>query len=239
MSRYTEMLFSSVCVERDILFATLPGYNRQQTPTELAIDVYAPEGDTEENRRAVILVHGGGFCGGDRRKGFPERFGSLLTQYGYVCFSVDYRLFLEGNRPKHPTAAPYAAMDIECARRFITENAERFRVDAAHIAICGASAGGMGSLEACRIHTAYTAFVCLWGTYDNAMVPSSYPPTILIHGTADQSVSYAFSEAFYAKLQEKGIPTELIPLEDAPHTAIKWLGEFEERMIRFLDTYAV
>lgn len=238
MSRYTEMLFSSVCVERDILFATLPGYNRQQTPTELAIDVYAPEGDTEENRRAVILVHGGGFCGGDRRKGFPERFGSLLAQYGYVCFSVDYRLFLEGNRPKHPTAAPYAAMDIECARRFITENAERFRVDAAHIAICGASAGGMGSLEACRIYPDYRAFICLCGTFEHALVPPIYPPTLLLHGTADTTVPYTYSEAFFARLQERGIPSELVTLQGVAHSVSAHLPEYAKKIINFLDAHS-
>ena len=238
MARYTEKLFDAVRVEKDILFATFPGLDGKHTPTDLYMDVYMPEEDTEENRRAILLVHGGGFVGGDRRQGYIVTLGNLLAQYGYVCFSLEYRMFNKGERPKYPTAAPYAAMDIEYARQYIAENADRFRIDPAKMAICGGSAGGMGSLEACRIHTAYTAFVCLWGTYENAMVPSIYPPTILIHGTADQSVSYAFSEAFYAKLQEKGIPTELIPLEDAPHTAIKWLGEFEERMIRFLDTYA-
>ena len=238
MARYTEKEFASVTIEKNIAFATLPGYGEEHTPTTLHMDVYAPEGDTAENRRSVILVHGGGFLNGDKEQGYIVTLGNLLAKYGYVCFAVDYRLFQKEIRPKYPTAAPYAAMDIECARQFIVQNAERFRIDPAKMAICGGSAGGMGSLEACRIHPAYTAFVCLWGAYADVVVPNRYPPTIVIHGTADKSVPFVNGEAFYAALQAKEIPTEIVPLEDAPHTAIKWLPEFEEKMIRFLDTYA-
>ncbi len=238
MGRYTEKIFEKVSVERDIPFAELPAYDFTHAPTVLHMDVYMPEGDAEENRRSVILVHGGGFLNGDKQQGYIVILGNLLAQYGYVCFAVDYRLFRKEDRPKYPTAAPYAAMDLERARQFIVGNAGRFRIDPEKMAISGGSAGGMGSLEACRIHPDYTAFVCLWGTYENALPSGKYPPTILIHGTADKSVSYAFSEAFCGKLQEKGIPTELVPLEDAPHTAINRLPEFEEKMIRFLDTHS-
>ncbi len=238
MKRYTEKLFEEVCVEKDVLYSTVPGFDDAHTLTKLHFDVYAPVGDTERGRRAVILVHGGGSWGGDKQQNYIVILGNLLARYGYVCFALDYRLFSRDNKPKYPTAAPYAAMDIEAARQFIAANADRFGIDPAKIAVSGGSAGGMGCVEACRMHPEYTAFVCLWGAYEGVVVPGRYPPTIVIHGTADKSVPFANGEAFFARLQEKGIPAEMVPLADAPHTAIKWLPEFEEKMIRFLDTHA-
>ena len=119
MARYTEKEFASVTIEKNIAFAELPAYDEPHAPIALHMDVYAPEGDTETDRRSVILVHGGGFLNGDKEQGYIVTLGKLLAQYGYVCFAVDYRLFLKEIRPKYPTAAPYAAMDIECARQFI------------------------------------------------------------------------------------------------------------------------
>ena len=159
----------------------------------------------------------------------------VLAKYGYVCFTIDYRLFQKEIRPSYPECAPIAALDIETARQFIVSKADEFGIDPANISIGGGSAGAMGAIDACRMYPAYKAFVCLWGTYKGAQVPEKYPPTILIHGTADKSVPYAYCEAFYAGLQERGIPCELVTLQDAPHTAISRLPEYEEPMIRFMN----
>jgi len=237
MKRYTEKLFASAEIERGIVFAHVPGYDTAHTPTDLHMDVYTPAGDTEGGRRAMILVHGGGFLGGDRTQNYIVILGNLLAQYGYVCFAVDYRLFEKNNRPSYATSAPYAAMDIDAARQYIAGNAERFGIDPEKIYICGGSAGGMGSVEACRLWPEYRAFVCLWGAYADIRVPEKYPPTILIHGTADKSVPFPLGEEFHARLRERGIRTEMIPLADAPHTCINRLPEFEEKMIAFLEEH--
>ena len=240
MKRYIDKIFDEVTVEADLLFATAPGYDDAHTETPLHLDVYTPAGDTEQNRRAVILVHGGGFCSltCDKQQGYVVTLARLLAQYGYVCFSIDYRLFTKENRPPYREAAVYAAADIETARRWITANAARFGIDPTALSICGGSAGGMGSIEACRLYPDYRAFVCLWGAYADMDVPAAFPPTIVIHGTADKLVPCENGIAFHRALEAGGIDTELIVLEDAPHTAIKWLPDFESSMIDFLDRHA-
>lgn len=238
MKRYTGKIFEEVNVERGILFAQAEGYDTAHTPTDLHMDVYSPAGDDDKARRGVILVHGGGFLNGDRMQNYIVILGNLLAQYGYVCFAVDYRLFEKENRPSYATSAPYAAADIETARRYIAANAERFGIDAEKMYICGGSAGGMASVEACRLYSEYRAFICLWGAYPDVRVPAKYPPTILIHGTADKSVPFPLGEEFHERLAARGIPTELIPLADAPHTCINRLPDFEERMIAFLEEHA-
>ena len=236
LQRYAEKIFSEVKITRDILYATLPGYDEDHTPTELLLDVYEPDNDMEENRRAMIFVHGGGFIGGTRNSGYPSIMCDTLAQYGYVCFNIDYRLFIKESRPSYAECAPYTALDIEAARQFIVSRADEFGIDPTNISIGGGSAGAMASIDACKIYPDYKSFICLWGTYVDAQVSKKYVPTFLVHGTGDQIVPYEYSRAFLARLESRGIACELLTLPDAPHTAIKWLPDYEEPMIRFMNS---
>jgi acetyl esterase/lipase len=44
------------------------------------------------------------------------------------------------------------------------------------------------------------------------------PPSLIIHGTADQVVDYKQSVELHEKLQEKGVSSELVLIEGAPHS---------------------
>ena len=63
------------------------------------------------------------------------------------------------------------------------------------------------------------------------------PPFLLIHGTADQSVTYSQSVNFQAKLKENKVPCELITVKGAPHKITDW-DKFdpgwEEKMVAWL-----
>jgi acetyl esterase/lipase len=48
-------------------------------------------------------------------------------------------------------------------------------------------------------------------------VSPQYPPTLLIHGTADTDVPYSESAAMAEKLKERGAPHELLTLQGAGH----------------------
>lgn len=238
MSRYTEKLFNDVSVQENILYTTVPGYDEQHTETPLGMDIYAPAGDTEKNRRAIIFVHGGGFRHCDKRQGYIVTLCQLMAQYGYVCFSLDYRLYPEDRVPPRDDAARCTARDVEAARVFIQAHAEEYGIDPDKLAIAGGSAGGMATLEACRVYPKYFAYVNFWGAYANAEPSADYPPTLVIHGTADQLVPFSQGESFFARLQEKKIPSRMVVLKDAPHTAIQWLSEYEEIMVSFLNEHA-
>ena len=234
MTRYLDKITDEIKITKALTYAVLPGYDAEHTETPLMLDVYEPAGDMETNRHAILFVHGGGFVSGTRDVGYPPVICTLLAKRGYVCFSIDYRLFPSGKeRGTYADAAPIAAKDVDLARKWIFERAEEFGFDPAKMAISGGSAGGMACIEACKLHN-YSAFACLWGTNDGATLCEGFPPTILIHGTADQLVAYEYCEAFYAKLKENNVTCQLVTLPDAPHTPMKRLADFEGPMVEFL-----
>ena len=63
-------------------------------------------------------------------------------------------------------------------------------------------------------------------------------PVLLIHGTADQLVSWRESERMHAALQEAGKPSELLVLEGAPHAfQVQWRGEANQRANAAMDAF--
>lgn len=54
-------------------------------------DFYEPKSDSgRANRPAILAIHGGAWKGGDRSWG--ETFAEELCPFGYVVFSINYRL---------------------------------------------------------------------------------------------------------------------------------------------------
>lgn len=99
---------------------------------ELKLDVYRPKSGGDK-LPACVLVHGGGWTGGDK-----ERFTALamaLAQKGYVVANIEYRL---AGAAKYPAGV----QDCALAVRFVRANAPRFGLDPARIGAWGGSAGG-------------------------------------------------------------------------------------------------
>ena len=110
--------------EFDIVYGKTP-------EQELKLDVYRPKNDTV--LPACVLVHGGGWIGGDK-----ERFRALglaLAEKGYVVANVEYRL---AGAAKYPAAM----QDCSLAVRWVRANAKRFALDPQRIGAWGGSAGG-------------------------------------------------------------------------------------------------
>lgn len=100
----------------------------------LKMDIYYPNGLTG-TAPTVVWVHGGGWeLGGRQLDARAPGVNDLLAQ-GFILASVDYRL-----APNY--MFPAQIEDVKCAIRFLRANGSRYRVDAAHIGIWGASAGG-------------------------------------------------------------------------------------------------
>jgi acetyl esterase/lipase len=108
----------------DIVYGTAGGQS-------LLLDTCVPEG--KGLRPAVILIHGGGWSGGDKED--MEFLYKPLSEAGFVWFSINYRL-----APQHRW--PACIEDVRTAIRWVRANATEYRGDAARIALIGYSAGG-------------------------------------------------------------------------------------------------
>ncbi len=82
----------------------------------------------------AILIHGGGWTGGDKAGDIAPLL-EPLTAAGFACFSINYRL-----APQHRW--PACRDDVLSAVRWAKAHAERFRGDGTRIALVGYSAGG-------------------------------------------------------------------------------------------------
>ena len=81
-------------------------------------------------------------------------------------------------------------------------------------------------------------FVNLWGTPDiiwgKLDVDKNDPPTIIVHGTEDKLVSYSNSAALAEKLKANNVKHELITIEGAGHTPVKFMNDFEKKIAGFI-----
>jgi acetyl esterase/lipase len=113
----------------------------------LKLDAYVPDGPGPH--AVVILVHGGGWTGGDKNggkdgKSYIQPMHAPLERAGYAWFSINYRL-----APKH--RYPANLEDVQMAIRWVRNNTARFDLDPKKIVLCGESAGGhLASMAAVR-----------------------------------------------------------------------------------------
>jgi len=114
-------------VQPDVAYGTAGGH-------ALLLDIYQPEEPASGLRRAVVLIHGGGWTSFD--KSTMRTMGMFLARSGFVAFAVDYRL-LHGSENRWPAQLD----DVQRAVRWIRANAAKYRVDPDPIGAFGHSAG--------------------------------------------------------------------------------------------------
>jgi acetyl esterase/lipase len=119
-----------VRVERDVVYLAP---ERQEKG-----DLYLPATAVPGQRfPAVVIIHGGGWTGGDKGANREINIGTNLAAHGYVGFSINYVLATRD----HPTW-PQNLYDCKTAVRWLRKNADRLQIDASCIGVIGGSAGG-------------------------------------------------------------------------------------------------
>ncbi len=130
-----------------------------------AVDFYRArrEGAEKAGAPCVILVHGGGWDGGDRTE--LAGLNRWLAARGVAVAAFDYRL-----APAHPW--PAQAEDLRVVIRWMRENAARLGVDPERLTLVGRSAGAQ-----IAVATAYgealpgvRAVAALYGCHDMEFV---------------------------------------------------------------------
>lgn len=117
---------TSTRLETDIEYARVNGIS-------LRMDASIPAGTPKSP--SVIIVHGGGWVGGDRRYNVRPLF-QPLTDAGFAWFSISYRLSTDISQ------FGAAINDVQEAIRFVKSHAADYHIDPDRIALIGESAGG-------------------------------------------------------------------------------------------------
>lgn len=94
------------------------------------LDVAVPKGDGPFP--LLVWIHGGGWEGGSK-----DGFGPFAPQVarGYAVASINYRYSKQA-------VFPAQVLDAKAAIRFLRTNAKKYKFDADHVGVGGASAGG-------------------------------------------------------------------------------------------------
>jgi len=173
----------------------------------LLLDLHVPDGPGPFP--AAILVHGGGFDGGNRATNMAPTF-QPLSDANFVWFSVDYRMAPEFRFPQ-------AKEDIDTVIRWVKANAKTYKVDVSKIVLSGESAGGYLVNYAAAHETAETkvaAVVDIYGPVDYEKIARQrmdYPArfnmtSINSHRTKGGGIWFfgveGYDEASFAKLKE-------------------------------------
>lgn len=124
---------SDVRIEHDVDYL---GLDREEKA-----DLYLPANPKAEDRfPAVVIIHGGGWSGGDKGADREINIGTTLALNGYVGMSINYLLAGKGDRKTG--SWPQNLYDCKNAVRWLRSNAERLQIDPDHIGVIGGSAGG-------------------------------------------------------------------------------------------------
>ena len=241
-------------VRKDVEFARPEG-------VPLKMDISIPDG--KGPFPAVILVHGGGWHGGNKQMYITPLF-PLLTDAHFAWFSIDYRLAPQYHYP--------AAMDdVVSAVRFVEAHAKQYKVNPRRIAQVGESAGGhlvaiVGARYGKQLHlkavvpfypvtnmterfpddTAIKGFLgdptlaLLKDASPVTYVAKGLPPFLFIHGTKDQMVPFQQSVEMCDRLKQSKVSCELFPVEGAPHGVGPWEGHpewqaYKQKFISWLN----
>ncbi len=245
---------TAVRIEKDVMYL-------ESDRAEKA-DLYLPPVfEPGKKYPGIVIIHGGGWTGGDKGVGREINIGTTLASNGYVCMSINYALAKSG----FPTF-PQNIQDCKRAVRWLRKNANRFQLDANHIGAIGGSAGGhLTALLAVSgpdagldpeedtefsycVQAAVPMYPHCAASWEGGVPPKPYPnlpmftqpqaeapalwdsaspikqlsnddpPMLILHGTADKTTPLEQSQCFHEAALKAGVQSELVIIEDAPHS---------------------
>jgi len=107
---------------------------RYSLHAETVLDIVQARAPALKNRPGVIVIHGGGWIGGDKES-MLETFCLPFVDHGFVVANVEYRL-------ANVATAPAAVNDVLEAAKWFRDRAADYKVDPSQIIVTGNSAGG-------------------------------------------------------------------------------------------------
>lgn len=220
--RYRDLVFSTVSTTTNVTYGSAMN-NSGQTVT-LQLDIYEPTGDTVTERPAIVWVHGGSFCCGDKSSGEIVDEATTFARKGYFNVSINYRLEPGGcaGGSSCVVAIQEALADAQTAIRFLRTNEASYGIDETRIAIAGSSAGAITALNVGFSSSedptaAVGGAVALSGAHLLTTIDSGDAPSLLFHGTADTVVPYAWAVNTWTQANGVGLDSFLTSWTGASH----------------------
>jgi carboxylesterase type B len=213
--RYRDAIFNAVTVTKNVTYGS--AVNLEDQTVSLQLDLYQPTGDTVTNRPAIVWVHGGSFCCGDKTEADMVDEATTFSEKGYVDVSINYRLESPGCSGTFSNCIPAiqeAFQDAQTAVLFLRSNASTYGIDPSRIAIGGTSAGGITALNvgysSAEDPTASVrAAVSLSGAYIGVSgvgaISKGDAPAMDFHCTTDPLVPYQSAVNTINEAQAQGL----------------------------------
>jgi carboxylesterase type B len=222
--RYRDAVFNAVTVTNNVTYGS--AVNLEGQTITLQMDVYQPTGDTLTARPAIVWVHGGSFCCGDKTSSELVDEATTFATEGYVNVSINYRLESPGCSGSFSNCIPAiqeATADAQTAVEFLRANAATYRIDPNRIAIGGSSAGAITALNvgyssaqdpAARVRAA----VSLSGAQlAVGTIERGDAPALDFHCTTDPLVPYSAAVATIKAAQAQGLDAFLESWNETCH----------------------
>jgi Secretion system C-terminal sorting domain/Carboxylesterase family len=148
--RYLQDVFTDTTHFKGLQYGSNKTASSANTP--LYMDVVQPKGDTLSKRPLIILAFGGGFIQGERKDLLA--LCQLFAKKGYVCATIDYRLYNFANGiPDSTKISPTivgAIHDMKASIRYFRKDAKAgntFKIDTNNIIVGGVSAGAITAMH--------------------------------------------------------------------------------------------
>ena len=225
---------------------------------DLVMDIIAPQstGDDDDRRYpTVVFVQGSAWTTPDRDYEVPQL--SELAREGFVVATVNHR-----NASRDASAVfPAYLKDVKAAIRYLRANARQWHVDPERLGIWGTSSGGNTSLlvgltaddpryedgsyatESDAVSFVVSCFpptddvrrrAADMSPYLQVRDGVAYPPTMLLHGTADTVVPYRQSVKMHKRLLEHGVDSRLVLVDGAEHEHDFWSPQVFDMIFDFI-----
>ena len=222
-----------VRIEEGVAFASAGG-------RELRCDVFRPPAQSEP-QPGILLVHGGSWHGG--QPAMMRGYGILMARHGYPCVAAEYRLSGEAKWPAQLDDVLAAIRWTQDEADDLGVDPDRLVLwglsAGSHMSLLAAArlSGEASPIAATVNHYPITSLEPALGTaWEHAQrlpedpatadwpamsplshVGAGFPPTLLLHGSADAMVALDQSRRLYEALTEAGVPVDLAVFADQPH----------------------
>ena len=162
------------------------------------MDVYLPAGRSTSSTPFIVVVHGGGWTGGDKGEFnvIISRLKTLLP--GYAFFNINYRLF-DGNLNQYPAQEN----DVKLAVNFIFNKSADYSISNKMV-MMGASAGAqLALLQGYKYSQPVKALatISFYGPtdmvefYNNPPSPALQPSLFALFGSSPEQNLWAYQQA--------------------------------------------